>query len=302
MANFRKNHLQKSNPFIGLTFRVFVIFIILVILFKGVSKYYNNQNIETPKFESQFRQADIERDYLPKSSVKLDVIHHQYYSLGYDEKHEISHWVAYILTKNDLKARNVKRYRDYIQDPLVHTKSAHYKDYSKSGYTRGHLAPAGDMAFNKAAMKESFYMSNITPQLRQFNNGIWKELEENVRDWAYFDDKLYIVSGPIVNSIENAIGRQNKVGVPEYFYKAVLAYQGSKRKAIGFIIPNERSDEPLANYAVNIDEIEKRTNLDLFADIYTENEGAQIESTFKLSSWKISKKRFNLRVNKWNKE
>ena len=194
----------------------------------------------------------------------------------------------------------MKRHKGYITDTQVSTKSAHYKDYTRSGYTRGHLAPAGDMAFNDIAMKETFYMSNITPQVKQFNNGIWKELEESVRDWAYANDHLYIVTGPLTHNINKRIGK-NKVGVPSEYYKVVLDNSGRERKAIGFIIPNEMSNDPLSKYAVTVDEVESITGLDFYHDVI-ESDEEEIEQSYDLSKWKMSDKRYKLRINKWNKE
>ncbi len=300
MANFRKNHQRNSNPFTGLTLRVFILIVILSLLLLGANSFF--QNLKTVMIEDSVSNAtdQIERDYLPISDLDLEVVHHKYYSLGYNEQYEIPNWVAYIITRDELKIPNVKRYRDYIRDPSVSTQSAHYKDYSNSGYTRGHLAPAGDMAFNKTAMKESFYMSNITPQKKAFNNGIWKELEENVRDWAFSNERLYVVTGPLVKNIDLRIGR-NDVGVPNSFYKAILDNSGSEKKTIGFIIPNEKSDQKLENYTVSIDKIEQETGLDLFSDLYTES-SPELEASFDVKKWKWSNKKYKLRINKWNKE
>jgi endonuclease G len=300
MANFRKNHHRNNNPFVGLSFRVFIILGILVVFFLGVNHFF--KNIEDDDTEELLISDNevIERDYLPSYDFDLDLVHHHFYSLGYNEELELAQWVAYVITKDDLKIPNVKRNKDYMTDPKVASGSAHYKDYSGSGYTPGHLAPAGDMAFNKLAMKESFYMSNISPQIKAFNNGIWKELEENVRDWAYNSDMLYVVTGPLVRGISERIGR-NEVGVPKSFFKAILDNSGTEKKSIGFIIPNDLSDKRLEDYAVSVDDIERSTGLDLFSHLYSENE-AEIESRFDIKKWKWSDKRYKLRVNKWNKE
>ena len=164
------------------------------------------------------------------------------------------------------------------------------------------MAPAGDMAFSTDAMQESFYMSNMTPQIRHFNNGIWRELEENVRDWAYDNDELYIVSGPIFyGSNPDRIG-QNKVAVPDAFFKAILDIEGSKTKGIGFILPHERSYKHLREYAVSIDDIEKETGLDLYANLMEESEEEKLESQNESFRWNFDKKKYNERVNNWNKQ
>jgi len=299
VANFRRNHNRRSNPFGGLTLKVLLIFGILIFLFFGVQRLFDQTN---DQYQSDFRSEDVERDYLPSSNHDLEVLHHRYYSFGYSEKEEQSFWVSYVLTKGDLQVPNVKRWKDYLLDPIVPDGSAHYKDYSNSGYTRGHLAPAGDMAFNKTAMKESFYMSNISPQKRELNNGIWKELEETVRDWGYDDGQIYITTGPVPSSIRGRIGR-NRVGTPKLFYKAILDNTGREKKAIGFVIPNERCEASLSEYAMSIDDLENEIGMDLFSQVYASgDEENLLESNYDLRQWKFSKKRYRLRVDKWNNQ
>ena len=166
------------------------------------------------------------------------------------------------------------------------------------------MAPAGDMAFSEKAMRESFFMSNMAPQLRNFNGGIWRELEENVRDWAYDNDVLYIVSGPIFYDDKyQKIGGSTKVAVPDAFFKAVLDLEGKSEKGIGFIIPHDTQSDHLREFAVSIDEIEKQSGLNLYTNLFasTENEEA-LESTFNVNSWQISKSRFDQRIKHWNNQ
>ena len=92
---------------------------------------------------------------------------------------EQAEWVYYSLSQSNLLAPKVPRFDYFNPDPKVKSKSAVHSDYSNSGYTRGHLVPAGDMSYDKQGMKECFYMSNMSPQPRVFNNGIWKELERD---------------------------------------------------------------------------------------------------------------------------
>jgi len=176
----------------------------------------------------------------------------------------------------------------------------HYS-YSHSGYTRGHMAPAGDMAFSETAMKETFYMSNMTPQIRPFNNGIWKELEEQTRDWAYKKDDLIVISGPIINGINERIGK-NDIGVPKSFFKILVDGQGRSSDAIGFIIPHDKSDKRLQEYAVNIDEIERQTGIDFFDDYFEEDDEEAIEGSFNINKWNFDNARYRRRVEKWNNE
>jgi len=241
------------------------------------------------------------RNFIPVGDYQ-ELIHHDYYSLDYNEKYEVPNWVAYQLTEESLKLKNVPRQKRFNPDPEVDGRSAKHSDYTHSGYTRGHMAPSADMAFSVEANKQCFLMSNMTPQLRNFNNGIWRELEENVRDWAYDNDEIYVVSGPIFeDSNPERIGK-NKVAVPDAFFKVILDNEGSKKKGIAFIMPHEKSDLHLREYAVTIDEVESLTGLDLFADLLDDEYEETIESQMNVNQWQFNKKRFKQRVINWNRQ
>ena len=140
---------------------------------------------------------------IPKFGESDSIIHHSAYSLSYNSKYHQANWVAYQLIRLEITSLNA-RGNNFIADPLVPGTDLS-SDYYKSNYDRGHLAPAGDMAFSKIAMDESFYYTNMSPQLASFNRGIWKKLETQVRNWAIEYDSLYIVTGPIFSDSMNVI-------------------------------------------------------------------------------------------------
>ena len=133
---------------------------------------------------------------LSKTDQREQIIYHTGFTLSYNEAHEQASWVAYELTSNEL-IKKVNRSDNFKQDPKVETGSALLSDYVRSGYDRGHLAPAADMSWSQITMEESFYMSNISPQKPGFNRGIWKKLESYVRQWAYDNESIYVVTGGI---------------------------------------------------------------------------------------------------------
>ncbi|MFN8339307.1 MAG: DNA/RNA non-specific endonuclease [Saprospiraceae bacterium] len=300
MAQFRQNHSRQGKG-LQTSFRL-VIFLIIAIVFLVAGAYYFKNSFSYGDNELvNLNQEDYSlRTYLP--SATGEIVHHKYYSLSYKEAYEIPEWVAYQMDRDMLNAKNVDRSREFVEDPKVTTKSAHHRDYSNSGYTRGHLVPAGDMAFDTVAMQETFFMSNMTPQLRQFNNGIWKELEENVRDWTYKAENLYIISGPILQNPIKTIGKSSKVTVPSSFYKIIMDYTEPDKKAIAFVIPHAMSDRPLQDYEVTIDEVEKLTGLDFFSSMINDKEEEALESKIDPHKWPISEKRYQLRIKKWNYE
>lgn len=191
-------------------------------------------------------------------------IDHAYYSLSYNEIHEQADWVCYRLTKNMITG-TAQRKNNFKADAKIRTGSAALADYKGSGYDRGHLAPAADFKFSQAAMDQSFYMSNMSPQNPSFNRGIWKNLEELMRAWAYEYGSIHIVTGPIFGSSET-IGK-NLVSVPSHYYKAILRLTDFGYEAIGFVLPNRSSDQVLDKYILSIDDLESIIQIDLFHEL-----------------------------------
>lgn len=194
----------------------------------------------------------------------FQIAKHFAYTVSYNEKFEQANWVSYRLTKEMLDNPVCTRKDRFRMDPFIVTGSAASSDYDDPNYVQGHLAPCADMLCSDVAMDESFFMSNISPQTKDFNNKIWKKLEEQVRDWADAYEELYVVVGPVLD--ENTfptIGRRN-VAVPERFFKVLLDNKGPDIKAIGFIIPQEEHDGDFRDFAVSVDEVEQVTAFDFF--------------------------------------
>lgn len=222
-------------------------------------------------------------NYLPTHSYSSEVVYHKAYALQYDEKYEQADWVAYELTKDMVEGSKYKRSNKFRADPDVKTGSANPSDYTKSGYDRGHLCPAADMSWDSVAMLESFYMSNMSPQVPGFNRGIWKRLEEEVRQWAVANKGIYVVTGPILSENPPTIGK-NKVAVPNYYYKVILDYTEPEIKGIGFVLPNKFSSKPLYYYSVTIDFVEALTGIDFFPELPDSVE-EKIEGTAEKGKW-----------------
>ena len=159
--------------------------------------------------------VDIVDLEIPMMKGDIPIIRHLGYEFQYSEKHEQAFWVAYELTKKETE-KAFERTNEFIPDPSVSTGTATVGDYSKSGYDRGHLAPAADMGWSAQAMKESFYFSNMSPQEPGFNRGIWKKLEEQVRTWAKAYDSIYVVTGPVLKDGLVQLG-PNGVSIPKYY-------------------------------------------------------------------------------------
>lgn len=307
MAKLRTNHSQNDN---GIIYRAGVFAFILGILYWGFSYMGEGDSPILDDIKSKIEETTggdkpnnsaSSDNYLPTSTTG-QIVEHAFYTLSYSEKDEQAEWVAYELTRERLNNKVADRTDNFRPDSKVKTKSATPSDYRRSGYTRGHLVPAGDMGFSERAMSETFYMSNMSPQVRNQNMGIWRELEEQVRDWARKYKHLYIVTGPVLTEKEfDRIGK-NIVTVPRNYYKVILDITDPEYKGIAFIIPNEISDEHLTEYAVTIDDVEDLTGIDFFPELLSDDLEADLEGYVDVRRWKFSEKRFQQRVRQWNNQ
>lgn len=221
-------------------------------------------------------------------SCASQTIVHRGYRLSYNADYKVPNWVFYELTRDELKGP-YSRSDKFTPDPEIRlAQSAQLADYRRSGYDRGHIAPANDFTWDGDAMDESFYLSNMCPQTHAFNAGIWKTLEETVRRWADRDSAICIAAGPVLTPAGfpdevTTIGAGDIV-VPQYFYKVILAPFGPRPRAIGFIFPHANSRRPLADFAVTVDSVERMTMIDFFSVIPDDVEDA-IEAAFDSRDW-----------------
>ena len=200
----------------------------------------------------------------PETSLADTILSYKGFDLGYNEASEQASWVVYILTKEELESGSISRTDDFRTDKSLASGSAALSDYRGSGYDRGHMAPAGDMKWDPEAMSQSFLLSNMSPQTPSFNRGIWKKLEEQVRQWALDKDSLYVITGPVLTRVESTIG-ENSVWVPAYYYKVIVDLSPPEHGMIAFLLPNEGSDQDLNSYAISVDSLESITGYDFFA-------------------------------------
>jgi endonuclease G len=217
------------------------------------------------------------------------IIEHIAYTVSYNSDWKIPNWVAYELTGEEV-AGIEPRGNHFIPDPEVpFGKSATTGDYKNSGWDRGHMAPAGDMKWSKQAMKESFYLSNICPQNKNLNSGIWKDLEEQIRSLAVQKGRIYVVCGPIVSKQPKTIGA-NKVAIPDAFFKVLLQKSDEKYANIAFLFANESGRKPLSTYAMSVKEMQIITDIDFFPALPDSIENV-VENRVDFMEWTIDAKK-----------
>ena len=276
----KKSH---SNNRLGC---IIAIIVLIPILF-GVYLYcqqINTQNNNEPQTDISL-QIPLGKDLetpIPLVPRQEQIIRHSGYTVSYNKDLKIPNWVSYELTREETKGKE-KRGNRFIADPLVTGPIATNADYTRSGYDKGHMAPAADMKWSPEAMKESFYFSNMCPQHPQLNRRGWKNLEEKIRNWAIADSAIIIICGPIIEKQPKTIGK-NKVVVPQRFFKVVLSPFAKPIRAIGFLFNNEQAVETLSSYVVTVDSIESLTNMDFFAPLPDEIEN-KIEANANYSLW-----------------
>lgn len=217
---------------------------------------------------------------LPALQAGEELVNHSMMSLVYAEAYEQAKWVGHIITP-DVVNGVVGRTNDFRPDPKIKTGSAVEQDYFLKilqadsayvydgfGYDRGHLAPSADFRWSEKALSESYYYSNMSPQLADFNRGIWADLENLLRSYLYrnTNTQLYVFTGPVLKAGLPTVPRaKNKVAIPEQFWK--IALDLTNRKAVAFLMPQNTKGYPLSSFATTIDEIEKLTGINFFAGL-----------------------------------
>ena len=200
---------------------------------------------------------------IPKG-VSNQVLNYKAIRINFNPSLRIPNCVAYELTATmvsmaDAPEHEVRKNYNYSRDPQVKACPENW-EYRGSGYSRGHMAPAMDMRWDKTAMAQCFYMTNMCPQDTKLNNDHWRELEEKVHRWAKRDKRLMVYTGPIMGKSPKMIGKDKQnIAVPDAFFKVV--YAPEQGRAIAFIYPNQPSPGNISKYAVTVAEVERRTGL-----------------------------------------
>lgn len=213
--------------------------------------------------------------FSPRGWVR--VLKNEGFTVGYSELRRNPLWVAY-------EARPVRRRKPYQRPAGFETDERTLarvttRDYSRSGYQRGHLAPSWLIAqlYGPAAQRQTFLMSNISPQRPNLNQKVWQRLEEVESDrFARWLDGVWVITGPIFDNQVRHL--RSGVEIPDAFYRIIMDENGrDDPRMLAFIVPqNVRGDEPLDQFVVTVDEVERQTGLDFFSGLEDTSE-ARVE-------------------------
>lgn len=211
---------------------------------------------------------------------ELHEIVYEGYEVLYNSAYKIPVWVKYELTSSETEGEYSRKGKNFRQDLSLNAPQADNDDYRNSGWSRGHMAPAGDFRWSDAAMSETFYFTNCCPQNQTLNAGQWSTLEQKVRTWAKRFGSVTVVTGPLVGENINGTIGHNKVLVPDAFFKAVLAGEQS----IAFVMYNCAVNENMQKCAMSVDRLEELSGLDFFAELEDSLEN-RIEASYSLKYW-----------------
>ncbi|SNS09516.1 endonuclease G [Belliella buryatensis] len=225
---------------------------------------------------------EIFRDFVPEVEIPRYFLDYNGFALEFDTLTKNAKWVSYLLCRANLGSGE-ERSSNFRMERRLGDLSPRDVAYRNSGYDRGHLAPAADMAYSAESMYDSFFLTNASPQVPGFNRGIWKRLEEQIRKFASEKDSIYISTGPVLDQSLARLGN-SPIVIPEYFYKVVLKKDKGNPQGIAFIMKNESATGDLKTFAVSIDSVEVLTGINFFPLLNTTQE-TQAESKFDLSYW-----------------
>lgn len=243
--------------------------------------------------------------------VTMDGVQILNYALEWDNTKRHANWVAFTFDTTT-SADNVKRTDAWPVDPKLPAEmQVQESDHKNDGFDKGHLCASEDRVYLKEANEQTFYYSNMSPQLKDFNGGFWRKLETRVQTWGRSTadgvyDKVYVTKGGTLNKLlKNFKGTTVDGGTPttdangftihglacpEYYYMAVLSQKDDVFHAIAFLVPHKEgmtrnpSSDELKEYVVSVDKLEEETGIDFFCNLpdVLENE---VEAACNLNDW-----------------
>ena len=276
----KRNNKKSSNLFdlAKTTVKTALWIVIVFALIFLLGRFIYNDLYPAPKIEVQ---ANGLTDVKLPAGMKNVVCQYSGFTSYFNPETHIPNCVAYEIIESETTGDEPRK-KSFEADHTIDG-CAESSDYRNSGYDRGHMAPAADMKWSKEAMEESFLMTNICPQVKSLNSGIWHRLEQRVREWAARDSSIIVVCGPIFTPGKpvEQIGEIG-VAVPHRFFKAL--YAPGRNIGIAFIFDNDKVKGELRKYAVTIDSVERETGLDLFYNLPDDIEN-EVENQCNYKLW-----------------
>lgn len=229
-----------SKLFFNIQFsmRILVVFIILPLLSFG-------QDYRVPKGEvAEYRNG---------------------FAFKFNTARKISDWVGYTITSSSVQGDNTAS-PAYFKDSII-SSCPTPSDYDRYGYSQGALKPQSAARNSSRASKAVNNYVNIAPMDLAFDKGVWRTLENLINGWAVVFDSVHVITGPVFNNETPDMIGENKVNVPNAFFKVVMVYNGIDMASIGFVIPNVSEANSLKKYSMPVDSVELKTGYDFFSEL-----------------------------------
>ena len=211
--------------------------------------------------------VDIDSSFLDiTEELYGTLLHYTGFTVSYNPETLQPDWVSYTLTAEQVEQtkHTPKIPRCFMPDPNLDLPQATNEDYSGSGWVRGHMARRQDMKWSEQAVKESDYFTNICPQNKEMNNGVWHQIENLARRLAVKYDSIHIVCGPLfLSKTPKTIG-PNDVSIPDIFFKAFLVKIKDTYHTIAFVCPNSPDAVTIYEIMQPVNAVEDLTGWDLF--------------------------------------
>lgn len=256
---------------------------------ENIEPQIEQNNIEENRNESN--EEPISSVKIPNSSIEIpssptdiqeQILVRKAYTVSYNKETKCPNWVAWELTSSHADG-DLPRDSKYYEDDEVPLPRATNEDYRGSGWTRGHMCPAGDNKWDADAMRESNLLTNMCPQHASLNSGLWNVIERDCRKWAKAYGDLYIVCGPVLLNREHETIGMNKVVVPEAFFKVTLRLS-PEPAAIGFVVRNNEGKKKKDQFINTVDDVERITGMDFFPALPDSIENI-VEAYANLNDW-----------------
>ncbi|GAB5586778.1 nuclease [Umbelopsis nana] len=209
-----------------------------------------------------------------------DLIYRNAYATSYNRRDRNPNWVAEHMTAESLtRGKGVDRSNStFKEDEAIPAQfRARLSDYYKSNFDRGHMVAAADVKNSQQSMDETFYLTNIAPQVGEgFNRDYWAHVENFCRSLTKNFQDVYVYTGPLYLPHKEAdgkfyvkyqvIGNPPNVAVPTHFFKVILTQKNGNYSAAAFVLPNARISDntPLEAFRVPIDAVERGAGLTFF--------------------------------------
>lgn len=220
------------------------------------------------------------------------------YTLEYSHKMMHSRWVAFRFD-GDTRAKTVSRASNdaFMDDPDLSSDLAIGSNGFGIGYDRGHLCASADRLYSTDANEQTFYMSNMSPQISNFNQNYWVTLEGQVQTLGRntsFSDTLYVVKGGTIldDQINGYISRSNgkQVAIPMYYFMALLKIKNNVYSSIAFLMEHKNYGaetatlDQIEEHALTVNDLEDFTGINFFPNL-DDSQEESVEAQLLPSNW-----------------